>query len=101
MSTKADKQKRLVEAIDVLTTEYNKYSNAALKQLPALETKDNEALEKLLEVVLLRESLSQRTTSKAPASIKLRASIADVILLNDDFDRKQISANANAAMEAS
>ena len=101
MPTKADKKKRLAEAIDVVTIEYEKYSKAAVKPLPELETKNNDSLERLLEVVLLRESLSQRTTSKAPASIKLRASIADVILLNDDFDRKQISANANAAIEAS
>ncbi|MCL1047793.1 hypothetical protein Q4601_18910 [Shewanella sp. 1_MG-2023] len=101
MPTKTDKKKRLVEAIETLTSEYDKYSQAAVKQLPALETKNNESLEKLLEVVLLRESLSQRTTNKAPASVKLRASIADVILLNDDFDRKLISANAAAAAEAS
>lgn len=94
MPTKTDKNKRLAEAIDILTIEHDKYSKAAIKPLPALDTNNNDVLEKLLEVVLLRESLSQRTTAKAPESIKLRASIADVILLNDNFDRKLISANA-------
>ncbi|WP_394496015.1 hypothetical protein [Shewanella sp. ENK2] len=77
--------------------------NNTPKMLPKnspLEIDNNDALEKLLEVVLLRESLSQRTAAKAPASVKLRASLADMILLNDDFDRKQISANATAEVES-
>ncbi|MCL1066440.1 hypothetical protein L2735_06410 [Shewanella olleyana] len=91
-----EKTARVDEAIESLIAEYDKYSQAADKKLPPLDIKDSESLEKLLEVVLLRESLSQRTTKKAPASVKLRAAIADLILLNDNFDRKQISANAAA-----
>jgi len=90
--------KRLKESQEALTLIYNAYNDVAIKPLLPLKVDDVEALKKLLNAVMNRESVSHMQNIKTPKeSTELRSSLADVLLLLDDCDIKEIKANMKKA----
>lgn len=86
--------KRLKESQEALTLIYNAYNDAATKPLLPLNVDDAEVLKKLLNTVMNRESVSHMQNIKTlKESTELRSSIADVLLLLDDCDIKEIKEN--------
>ncbi|WOT05224.1 hypothetical protein [Shewanella youngdeokensis] len=87
---------RIREAQEHLKNEFEIYNNAATKKLPDLDLDDPEKLETMLEFVTRRESLKQLKKLSSPPAGKLKAAIADTLLLLDNFDIK-ISKEKGAA----
>ncbi len=89
---------RLKESQEALTLIYNAYNDVATNPLPQLKIDDEDVLKKLLNTVMNRESVSHMQKKKMPKeSAELRSSIADVLLLLDNCDIKQIKANMKKA----
>ncbi|ALO34895.1 hypothetical protein CMT41_09315 [Colwellia sp. MT41] len=85
---------RLRESQQALTLIYNAYNDAATKSLAPLDIDDAEVLKKLLDTVMNRESVSHMQNKKTlKESTALRSAIADVLLLLDHCDIKEIKAN--------
>ncbi|SQH74506.1 conserved protein of unknown function [Shewanella benthica] len=87
---------RMREVQQHLKNEFEIYNNAASNKLPPTSLGNTESLEVLLECVTRRESLGQARTQGLPPSSKLKAAIADTLLLLDNFDIK-ISKDKGAA----
>ena len=89
---------RLKDSQEALTLIYNAYNDVATKPLLPLKVDDTEVLKKLLNSVMNRESVSHMQNIKTPKeSTELRSSIADVLLLLDDCDVKEIKAKMKKA----
>jgi len=85
---------RLKQSQETMTLIYNAYNDVATNPLPPLKIDDEEVLKKLLNTVMNRESVSHMQKKKMPKeSAELRSSIADVLLLLDNCDIKEIKAN--------
>jgi hypothetical protein len=94
---------RLKESQEALTLIYNAYNEVATNALAPLDVDDEAGLKKLLNTVMNRESISHMKNKKTlKESPELRSSIADVLLLIDNCDIKEIKANMKkaAAVEA-
>jgi len=92
---------RLEDAQETLTLIYNAYNAATTKPLVPLEVDDETLLKKLLITVMNRESISHMQNKKAlKESTELRSSIADVLLLLDHCDIKEIKANMKKTTSA-
>lgn len=92
---------RLKDSQETLTLIYNAYNKVATKPLPPLEVDDAEVLKKLLDTVMNRESISHIQHKKTvKESTELRSALADVLLLLDDCDIKEIKANMKKATSA-
>lgn len=90
--------KRLKESQEALALIYKAYNDVAINPLPSLNMDDEEDLKKLLNTVMNRESISHMQNKKAPKeSTELRSSIADVLLLLDGCDIKEIKAKMKKA----
>ncbi|ACJ31761.1 hypothetical protein TUM4261_23000 [Shewanella sp. c952] len=87
---------RIREAQEHLKSEFEIYNNASAKKLPPLDIDCPEKLETMLEFVTRRESLKQAKKLSSPPAGKLKAAIADTLLLLDNFDIK-ISKEKGAA----
>ncbi|WP_076416342.1 hypothetical protein [Shewanella sp. UCD-KL12] len=87
---------RIREAQEHLKNEFERYNNAASKKLPPISLDNAESLEEMLECVTRRDSLGQAKSQGLPPSAKLKAAIADTLLLLDNFDIK-ISKDKGAA----
>jgi len=89
---------RLIKAQDELQASYDSFNERMEKKLPPLILSDVESLKSLLDIVIRRESHCVLKKEKYPnkASAELRKFIADVLLLNDHVDFKQIKAKAKA-----
>ncbi len=84
---------RLKESQEALTLIYNAYNEVATNPLAPLDIDDQQGLKKLLDTVMNRESVSHIQNKKAlKESTELRSSIADVLLLLDGCDIKEIKA---------
>ena len=84
---------RLKASQKVLSLSYKAYNEVAVKPLAPLKTNDAEVLKKLLDTVMNRESISHLKNSKAQKeSTELRSALADVLLLLDGCDIKEIKA---------
>lgn len=87
---------RLQESQQSLQSKYDEYNTQSDEELPSLQVSDSVSLSKLLELITKRESAAQRHKIKPPkATTKLKAAIADVLLLLDGFDlkiKRQVSA---------
>ncbi|KGJ90143.1 hypothetical protein [Colwellia psychrerythraea] len=84
---------RLKESQEALTLIYDAYNDVATNPLAPLDIDDQEGLKKLLDTVMNRESVSHIQNKKAlKESTELRSSIADVLLLLDGCDIKEIKA---------
>jgi hypothetical protein len=89
---------RLKESQDALTVIYEKYNQATSHPLAPLNVDDADSLNKLLNTVMNRESISHIQNKKAlKESTELRTLLADVLLLLDNCDIKQIKANMKKA----
>ncbi len=89
---------RLKESQEALTLIYNAYNEVTTNPLAPLNIDDEEALKKLLNTVMNRESISHMQKQKTPKeSTELRSALADVLLLLDDCDIKVIKANMKKA----
>ncbi|PKG80856.1 hypothetical protein CXF85_22385 [Colwellia sp. 75C3] len=92
---------RLKESQEALTLIYNAYNEVAPNPLTPLDIDDEAGLKKLLNTVMNRESVSHMQNKKAlKESTELRSSIADVLLLLDNCDIKEIKANMKKAAAA-
>jgi|TARA_B100000809_G_C14855025_1_gene429742 hypothetical protein len=92
---------RLKESQEALTLIYNAYNEVAAKPLVPLDIDDEAGLKKLLNTVMNRESVSHMKNKKTlKESAELRSSIADVLLLLDNCDIKEIKANMKKATAA-
>jgi hypothetical protein len=92
---------RLKESQEALTLIYNAYNEVAPSPLAPLDIGDEAALKKLLNTVMNRESVSHMKNKKAlKESTELRSSLADVLLLLDNCDIKEIKANMKKATAA-
>jgi len=89
---------RLIKAQDELQVSYDSFNELMVKKLPPLLLSNVDSLKKLLESVIRRESQSVLKKEKFPIkpSAELRKLLADVLLLNDNVDIKQIKARAKA-----
>ncbi|NQZ79946.1 MAG: hypothetical protein HRT52_02905 [Colwellia sp.] len=89
---------RLIQAQDDLQVSYDAFNELMVKKLPPLLLSNVDSLKSLLEIVIRRESKSVLKKEKYPnkPSAELRKLLADVLLLNDDVDIKQIKAKAKA-----
>lgn len=84
---------RLKESQEALTLIYNAYNEVATNPLAPLDIDDEAGLKKLLDTVMNRESISHIQNKKTlKESTELRSSIADVLLLLDGCDIKEIKA---------
>ena len=84
---------RLKESQEALTLIYNAYNEVAANPLAPLYINDEDCLKKLLNTVMNRESVSHIQNKKTlKESSELRSSIADVLLLLDGCDIKEIKA---------
>lgn len=84
---------RLIESQEQLTKNYEAYNKVAPKPLAPLEVDNEDALKKLLNTLMNRESVSHMQNKKAlPQSAELRSALADVLLLLDGCDIKEIKA---------
>jgi hypothetical protein len=91
---------RLKDSQDALTVIYEKYNQVTSQPLAPLDINDPESLNKLLNTVMNRESISHIQKKKAlKESIELRTLLADVLLLLDNCDIKEIKANMKKAAE--
>jgi hypothetical protein len=96
---------RLKESQEALTLIYNAYNEVTSNPLAPLDIDDEDCLKKLLNTVMNRESISHIQNKKTlKESTELRSSIADVLLLLDGCDIKEIKAamrkaTANTAEE--
>jgi hypothetical protein len=89
---------RLKQAQDALTVIYEKYNQATPHPLAPLDVNDAKLLNKLLNTVMNRESIAHIQNKKAlKESSELRTLLADVLLLLDNCDIKQIKANMKKA----
>ena len=89
---------RLKESQAALTLIYNAYNDVAANPLAPLKVNDAEVLKKLLNNVMNRESVSHIQNKKSlKESTELRSAIADVLLLLDNCDIKEIKANMKKA----
>jgi hypothetical protein len=89
---------RLKESQEALTLIYNAYNKVTPTPLTVLDIDDEAALKILLNTVMNRESVSHMQNKKAlKESSELRSSIADVLLLLDNCDIKEIKANMKKA----
>ena len=89
---------RLIESKNALAVIYEAYNEAAIHPLPSLDVDDEAALKKLLDTVMNRESISHIQHKKViKESTELRSSLADVLLLIDGCDIKEIKANMKKA----
>ena len=80
---------RLQSSQQSLQSEYDEYNTQSDSKLPPLQVSDSVSLSTLLELVTKRESVAQKRQIKPPkATTKLKAAIADVLLLQDGFDIK-------------
>ncbi len=85
---------RLKESQEALTLIYNAYNEVTANPLAPININDEEVLKKLLNTVMNRESISHMQKQKTPKeSTELRSSLADVLLLLDSCDIKEIKAN--------
>ena len=92
---------RLKESQEALTLIYNAYNEVATKPLAPLDIDDEDGLKKLLNTVMNRESVSHIQNKKTlKESTELRSSIADVLLLLDGCDIKEIKAAMRKATAA-
>ena len=92
---------RLKESQQALTLIYNSYNEVATNALAPLEVDDEAALKKLLNNVMNRESVSHMQNKKTlKESTELRSALADVLLLLDNCDIKEIKANMKKATSA-
>ena len=90
--------KRLKEAQQTLATIYKAYNDKDANPLPDLNVDDEPDLKKLLNTVMNRESIAHMQKRKAcKESTELRSSIADVLLLLDNCDIKEIKENMKKA----
>ena len=90
--------KRLKESQQTLVTLYKAYNDKELKPLSDLDVDDEQGLKKLLNTVMNRESISHMKKKKSSKeSAELRSAIADVLLLLDNCDIKEIKANMKKA----
>lgn len=90
--------KRLTEAQEALALIYNDYNNVTEHPLKELDVSDEPGLKKLLDTVMNRESIAHmQNTKPLKESAELRSCIADVLLLLDDCDIKEIKANMKKA----
>lgn len=93
--------KRLKESQETLTTIYNAYNAKEPNPLSDLNVDDEPGLKKLLNTVMNRESISHMKKKKSSKeSAELRSAIADVLLLLDNCDIKEIKANMKKAVAA-
>lgn len=84
---------RLKSSQETLAQNYAAYNAVASKMLPELELDNESALKKLLDTVMNRESIAHTKKIKVPKEGgELRSSIADVLLLLDNCDIKEIKA---------
>lgn len=84
---------RLKESQVVLTQHYKAYNIATTNHLSPLDVNDEALLKVLLNTVMNRESISHMKNKKAlKESAELRSAIADVLLLLDGCDIKEIKA---------
>lgn len=82
---------RITEAQDALTLIYTAYNKIASNPLAPLDVNDAVGLKKLLDTVMNRESVAHIQNKKAQKeSTELRSSLADVLLLLDGCDMKEI-----------
>lgn len=91
---------RLTQAQASLSEAYASYNDASEKKLPTIDTNDSETLKALLEVVQNREAIAfiQKNQKRVPKeSTELKRLLADVMLLLDGVDFKEIKANSNKA----
>ncbi|KGJ95885.1 hypothetical protein [Colwellia psychrerythraea] len=89
---------RLKESQEALTLIYNAYNDVAESPLKPLNVDDEEELKKLLNTVMNRESISHIQNKKTlKESTELRSALADVLLLHDNCDIKEIKANMKKA----
>ena len=92
---------RLIESQEALTVIYNAYNEVATNPLAPLNIDDEAGLKKLLNTVMNRESIAHMQKKKMPKkSTELRSSIADVLLLLDNCDIKEIKAKMRKATAA-
>jgi len=89
---------RLIKAQDELQVSYDSFNELMVKKLPPLLLTNVDSLKRLLESVIRMESQSVLKKEKFPSkpSAELRKLLADVLLLNDNVDIKQIKARAKA-----
>ncbi|MFT5757752.1 MAG: hypothetical protein ACI9LM_002488 [Alteromonadaceae bacterium] len=89
---------RLAKAQDELQASYDSFNELLAKKLPPLILSNVDSLKSLLDIVIRRESHCVLKKEKYPnkASAELRKFLADVLLLNDNVDFKQIKAKAKA-----
>mgnify|MGYP007014081930 CR=1 FL=1 len=91
---------RLKNSQEKLVQAYNAYQLVSTKALAPLDVNDKVELTKLLDVEIKRVSLASIQKTKTPKeSDLLRSAIADVLLLLDGFDIKEIKAKMNAEAE--
>jgi hypothetical protein len=84
---------RLKESQEALTLIYTAYNKAALMPLATLDVNDEPTLKKMLNTVMNRESIAHMQHTKIlKQSSELRSSLADVLLLLDNCDIKEIKA---------
>lgn len=88
---------RLVEAQASLVAIYSLYNAASEKELPAIDANDTDTLKALLEVIQNREAIAyvQKVKKTIPSEVsELKRLLADVMLLLDGVDVKEIKAKA-------
>jgi DNA-directed RNA polymerase subunit F len=86
---------RLAEAQAELVAIYSLYNAASEKKLPDIDPNDNETLKKLLGVIQNREAIAyvQKVKKALPREVtELKRLLADVMLLLDGVDIKEIKA---------
>lgn len=87
---------RLKKAEEELAIIYDSFNEGLEKKLPALVLSEPESMDKLLTIVIRRESMAvlKKVKYQTKQSTELRRLLADVLLLNDDVDVKKIKANS-------
>jgi hypothetical protein len=86
---------RLAEAQASLVAIYSLYNVASEKKLPPIDADDTATLKALLEVIQNREAIAyvQKVKKSLPSEIgELKRLLADVMLLLDGVDIKEIKA---------
>jgi hypothetical protein len=93
---------RLAEAQASLIAIYSLYNAASEKKLPAIDANDTETLKALLEVIQNREAIAyvQKVKKSLPSEIgELKRLLADVMLLLDGVDIKELKAKSKVASD--
>jgi hypothetical protein len=89
---------RLKESQKALALIYKAYNEVAINPLVSLNIDDEAVLKKLLDTVMNRESVLHMQNKKIlKESTELRSAIADVLLLLDGCDIKEIKAEMKKA----